>query len=382
MNSRAYAAILKSCNALGVSCPTRAAVAEVRLRVCFQPLITSDQGRTVKTTTAILAALLLLCLTITAAVSLGSAPIPVSTVWSIIAAKLSPGSVEVVWSAGRESIVWDVRLPRVVLAGLVGAGLALTGAVLQAVTRNPLADPHLLGVSSGGALGAIVALLHTGLILGLATVPLFAFAGALVATALVALVTRVLGTNADRLVLSGVAVAFTLTSIGNLMIFLGDPRAVHTVIFWMLGGLGLAQWPHLVYPAVVLAACLGYLVLRAREINALAMGDETAMTLGIPVRRFRLVLFVVTALLTGVMVAFSGAIGFVGLMVPHFVRLFAGSDNVRVIPLSAFVGALVLIWADLFARVVMAPEDMPIGVVTGLVGGIAFIAILKQRKVV
>nr|WP_234902895.1 iron ABC transporter permease [Ensifer adhaerens] len=339
-------------------------------------------GRTVKITTAFLVALLLLCLTITAAVSLGSAPIPVSTVWSIIASKLSPGSVEVAWSAGRESIVWDVRLPRVVLAGLVGAGLALTGAVLQPVTRNPLADPHLLGVSSGGALGAIIALLHTGLILGLATVPLFAFAGALVATALVALVTRVLGTNADRLVLSGVAVAFTLTSIGNLMIFLGDPRAVHTVIFWMLGGLGLAQWPHLVYPAVVLAACLGYLVLRAREINALAMGDETATTLGIPVRRFRLVLFVVTALLTGVMVAFSGAIGFVGLMVPHFVRLFAGSDNVRVIPLSAFVGALVLIWTDLFSRVVMAPEDMPIGVVTGLVGGLAFIAILKQRKVV
>lgn len=335
-----------------------------------------------KITTAFLVALLLLCLTITAAVSLGSAPIPVSTVWSIIASKLSPGSVEVAWSAGRESIVWDVRLPRVVLAGLVGAGLALTGAVLQPVTRNPLADPHLLGVSSGGALGAIIALLHTGLILGLATVPLFAFAGALVATALVALVTRVLGTNADRLVLSGVAVAFTLTSIGNLMIFLGDPRAVHTVIFWMLGGLGLAQWPHLVYPAVVLTVCLGYLVLRAREINALAMGDETATTLGIPVRRFRLVLFVVTALLTGVMVAFSGAIGFVGLMVPHFVRLFAGSDNVRVIPLSAFVGALVLIWADLFSRVVMAPEDMPIGVVTGLVGGLAFIAILKQRKVV
>ncbi|HXV31810.1 MAG TPA: iron ABC transporter permease [Sinorhizobium sp.] len=327
----------------------------------------------------LLAALLLLCLTITAGVSLGSAPIPATTVWSIIASKIVPGSVEPFWSPGRESIVWDVRLPRVILAGLVGAGLAVTGAVLQSATRNPLADPHLLGVSAGGALGAIVALLHTGLILGLATVPLFAFGGALAATALVALVARVMGFGADRLVLSGVAVAFTLTAAGNLLIFLGDPRAVHTVIFWMLGGLGLAQWPHLVYPAFASVVCLAWLMVRAREINALAMGDETAMTLGIAVRRFRLMLFIVTALLTGVMVAFSGAIGFVGLMIPHLVRLFAGSDNVRVVPLSAYCGALALILADLVARVIMAPEDMPIGVVTGFVGGIAFIAILKRR---
>lgn len=327
----------------------------------------------------LLTALLLLCVTITVAVSLGSAPIPVATVWSIIASKIVPGSVEPLWSAGRESIVWDVRLPRVILAALVGAGLAVTGAVLQSVTRNPLADPHLLGVSAGGALGAIVALLHTGLVLGLATVPLFAFGGALAATALVALVMRVAGVGADRLVLSGVAVAFTLTAAGNLLIFLGDPRAVHTVIFWMLGGLGLAQWSHLLYPALTLIVCLAWLIVRAREVNALAMGDETAMTLGIPVRRFRLTLFIVTALLTGVMVAFSGAIGFVGLMIPHFVRLFAGSDNVGVIPLSAYCGALVLIVADLVARVVMAPEDVPIGVVTGLAGGIAFIAILKRR---
>lgn len=335
--------------------------------------------RALRSGVGVLAALLLLLLTVTAGVSLGSAPIPVATVWSIVASKLAPGSVEAFWSAGRESIVWDVRLPRVMLAGLVGAGLALTGAVLQSVTRNPLADPHLLGVSSGGALGAIVALLHTGMILGLLTVPLFAFGGALLATVLVAFVSRALGTSADRLVLAGVAVAFVLTSIGNLMIFLGDPRATHTVIFWMLGGLGLVQWPHLIYPALVLSVSLGWLVVRSREINALAMGDETAMTLGIPVRRFRLTLFVVTALLTGVMVAFSGAIGFVGLMVPHFVRLFAGSDNVRVIPLSAFFGALTLIMADLVARVIMAPEDMPIGVVTGIVGGIAFVAILTRR---
>lgn len=325
------------------------------------------------------AACLLLLLCITAGVSFGSTPIPVKTVWQIVGNKLSPGWFEVDWSRGRESIVWDVRFPRVILAALVGAGLAVVGAVLQAVTRNPLADPHLLGVSSGAALGAIIALLHTGLIFGLLTVPFFSFLGSLVATFAVMAVSRATGGSAERLVLSGVAIAFVASALGNLAIFLADPRAAHTVVFWMLGGLGLAQWQHLLYPGIAFVFSLTYLVLRAREINALAMGDETAATFGIPVARFKSILFVVTALLTGVMVAFSGAIGFVGLLVPHLVRLVFGSDNVHVIPLSALVGAVTLVLADIVARTITAPEDMPIGVVTGLVGGVAFILLLRKR---
>lgn len=327
--------------------------------------------------TVVACLVLLLCVTI--GVSFGSSPIPAKTVWQIVGNRLSPGWFEQTWSPGRESIVWDVRFPRVVLAALVGAGLAVVGAVLQAVTRNPLADPHLLGVSSGGALGAIIALLHTGLVFGLVTVPLFAFLGALLATFAVMAVSRYAGAAADRLVLSGVAIAFVATALGNLAIFLADPRAAHTVVFWMLGGLGLAQWPHLLYPAIALFGALAFLIIRSREINALAMGDETAATFGISVVRFRATLFVVTALLTGVMVAFSGAIGFVGLLVPHFVRLVFGSDNVRVIPLSALLGAVILVLADIVARTVMAPEDMPIGVVTGLFGGVAFILLLRRR---
>lgn len=326
---------------------------------------------------------LALCLTlvfsITSGVSLGAVSIPFDVVWSIVANKLVPESFEQVWSAGRESIVWDVRFPRVILGALVGAGLALTGAVLQPLTRNPLADPHLLGVSSGAAFGAILALLHTGLIFGPLTVPVMAFGGALLATMIVPLVARATHSmRADRLVLSGVAVAFIFAALGNLLVFLGDPRAANTVVFWMLGGLGLAQWQHLVVPALVLLLSLLYLVPNARLLNAVAMGDETAQTLGINVQRFRATLFVVTALLTGVMVAFSGAIGFVGLMVPHFVRLFVGSDNAVVLPLSAFTGAVMLIWADLAARLVMAPEDLPIGVVTGLAGGLSFLWIMRR----
>lgn len=320
-------------------------------------------------------------ITISAGVSLGAAPIPVATVWKIVANHIHPDSFPIDWSKGRESIVWDVRFPRVLLGGLVGAGLALTGAVLQPATRNPLADPHLLGVSSGAAFGAIIALLHTGMMLGLFTVPLFAFAGALLATALVPMVagaTR--GMQADRLVLSGVIVAFFFTALGNLLVFLGDPRATQTVMFWMLGGLGLAQWQHLLYPATVLVAALVYLLPNAQPLNAMAMGDETATTLGVNVPRFRLTLFIVAALVTGTMVAFSGAIGFVGLMVPHMVRAMSGSDNARVLPLSALVGGLVLILADLVARLAVAPEDMPIGIVTGIAGCIAFVWIMRKNR--
>ena len=322
----------------------------------------------------------LLLMSMSFAVSVGAVHIPTSTVWGIIINRIAPDTVPVTWSAGREAIVWDIRLPRALLACLVGAGLSLVGAALQSVTRNPLADPHLLGISSGGAFGAILALLHVGLVFGLLTVPVFAFAGALCATLLVLAVSRMAGAaSASRLVLGGVAISFVVMACANILIFLGDPRATHTVVFWMLGGLGLAQWSHLVYPLIVLVACGAYFWLRSGDLNAMMIGDETASTLGIPVVRFRLTVFVIGALLTGVMVAFSGMIGFVGLMVPHIVRFVTGGDYVRVIPASALVGAIFLLWADVAARIIMAPEDMPIGTVTGLVGGLFFIWLLARR---
>lgn len=315
------------------------------------------------------------------AVSTGAVAVPLATVWGVLANQLIPGIVTPDWTAGREAIVWDIRFPRALLAALVGAGLGITGAALQSVTRNPLADPHLLGISSGGAFGAIAALLHTGLFLGLLTVPLMAFAGALAATVLVLAVARVTeATSADRLVLAGVAVSFIIMAGANILIFLGDPKATHTVVFWMLGGLGLAQWSHLIYPLAVLVPAGLWLWSQAPALNAMSLGDETAASLGIPVARFRLSVFVAGALLTGVMVAFSGIIGFVGLMMPHLVRLVAGGDNTRVLPLSALFGAIFLVLADTLARVVMAPEDMPIGVVTGLVGGVFFLWLMARRS--
>ena len=326
-----------------------------------------------------LGAFVMLGLSLSMAISLGAVSVPFGTVWGVFFDRIGLPIWESDWSKGRAAIVWDIRFPRALLAVMVGAGLAIVGAALQAVTRNPLADPHLLGISSGGAFGAILALLHTGLFLGLLTVPLLAFFGALGATVLVLGVARLAeATSADRLVLAGVAVSFVIMAAANVLIFLGDPRATHTVVFWMLGGLGLAQWSHLIFPLAILIPSALWLWLQAPRLNAMTIGDETAATMGIPVARFRLVVFAVSALITGVMVAFSGMIGFVGLMVPHIARLFVGGDYLRVIPASAVIGGIFLLLADIAARTVMAPEDMPIGIVTGLVGGLSFILLLRK----
>ena len=329
--------------------------------------------------TVTISSLIVLIISLSIAVSVGAVAVPTATVWSVLLNKISPGVLDQPWSQGREAIVWDIRFPRALLAIMVGAGLALVGASLQAVTRNQLADPHLLGISSGGAFGAIYALLHSGLFLGVLTVPLLAFAGALGATVIVLGVTYFAdATSADRLVLAGVAVSFAIMAGANGLIFLGDPRASHTVVFWMLGGLGLAQWDQLIYPLAILVGCGAWLISQSAALNALTVGDETAATLGIPVMRFRLSIFVVGALITGVMVAFSGIIGFVGLMVPHISRMIIGGNYVNVLPASAIIGAIFLLWADITARTIMAPEDIPIGIVTGLVGGIFFVWLLGR----
>jgi iron complex transport system permease protein len=332
-------------------------------------------------TAFVIGGMVLLVISLSFAISVGAVSVPLGTVWGVILNKLSPGIVEETWSRSREAIIWEIRFPRALLAMMVGAGLAMVGASLQAVTRNPLADPHLLGISSGGAFGAILALLHTGLFIGLLTVPLLAFVGALGATLIVLGVSRFAdATSADRLVLAGEAVSFIIMACANVLIFLADPKATHIVVFWMLGGLGLAQWSQLIYPLAILSVCAGWLVWKAQDLNAMTVGDETASTLGIPVARFRLSVFVVGALITGVMVAFSGIIGFVGLMVPHVVRMVVGGDYARVVPGSALIGAVFLLWADITARTVMAPEDMPIGIVTGLVGGVFFVWLLSRRR--
>jgi len=326
---------------------------------------------------------LLACLLLSAILSLGFGPasVPASVVWQIVLHKLlGLGPDSPTWTAGQEHIVWLIRIPRMLLGALVGAGLALTGAVLQAVTRNPLADPHLLGVTSGATLGAVIVVLHVGEVIGVLTLPLAAFIGAMLSMLMVLLIASRHGRlDSDRLLLCGIAVSFVMMALANLLLFLGDHRASGAVMFWMLGGLGLARWELLGVPAVSVLLGLALLLAMARALNALMAGEQTAVTLGLNARHVRLKVFLIASLMTGVMVAISGSIGFVGLMVPHIARRLVGAEHRRLLPVCVLLGSLFLIWVDVAARTVIAPQDLPIGVATAAIGGLFFIGLMRKR---
>lgn len=321
--------------------------------------------------------LLISCLV---SVTFGAAPVPLEQVIGILTFKLSGlGDEHHFWTAGQETIVWLIRMPRVLLGALAGAGLALIGCVLQAVTRNPLADPHLLGATSGATLGAVMVVMHVGEILGMLTLPLAAFAGSLASLILVLWLSSRNGRlDSQRLLLSGVAVSFVMMAIANLLLFLGDHRASSSVLFWMLGGLGLARWELLTVPLVTVLA--GWILLQGlgRALNALMAGDQTAVSLGLQVRNVRLLVFLIASLMTGVLVALCGSIGFVGLMVPHIARRLVGSEHRRLLPVATLLGALLMIWVDVVSRTLIAPEDLPIGISTALLGGLFFIFMMRR----
>lgn len=334
-------------------------------------------GRRYGVLLVLLGALLL----VSCVVSLGFGParVPVGVVWDILLSKVF-GSGDVHWTPGQEHIVWLIRVPRLLLGALVGAGLALIGAVLQAVTRNPLADPHLLGVTSGATLGAVIVVLHVGEIIGLLTLPLAAFIGALLSMLLVlAIASRQGRLESDRLLLCGVAVSFVMMAAANLLLFLGDHRASSAVMFWMLGGLGLARWELLAVPAASVLLGLVLLLGMARPLNALMAGEQTAVTLGLNAAKVRLWIFLIASLMTGVLVSISGSIGFVGLMVPHIARRLVGAEHRRLLPACVLLGSLFLVWVDVAARTLIAPEDLPIGVATAAIGGLFFIGLMRRR---
>lgn len=313
--------------------------------------------------------LLVLCL------SLGGTHIEVMSVW----ASLMPagGADQGAPGAAVRAIVVDLRLPRALLALLVGASLAMAGALLQTATRNDLADPFLFGLSSGAACGAVAVITLTGEHFGVWTLPLAAFAGGLVAAGGVLLLAqRSAGQGAERIVLAGLAMSFLFGALTHVLVFAGDQRAAHSVLFWSLGGLGLARWDNL---PLAVAGCLAlavFVAIRHRALDALLAGDEVARSLGVAPRRLRTQVLVVTALATACCVALAGVIGFVGLMVPHLMRRSAGLLHAALVPACALTGALLLLASDLLARVVMAPQELPVGIVTASIGAAFVIALL------
>ncbi|MCY0930420.1 iron ABC transporter permease [Streptomyces sp. H27-H1] len=281
------------------------------------------------------------------------------------------------------AIVWDVRIPRVLLGAVVGAGLAVAGTVLQALVRNPLADPFLLGASSGASAGAVLVIVFGAGLLGFAgeaAVPLAAFAGSMGALVSVYAMARRGGAmTTGRLILAGVAVQYVLSALTSLILVLAArPDQIRSVLFWTLGGLGGARWGELALPAGALLLGTGLLIALARPLDLLLAGEEGAHTLGLDTGRFRAAVFVLTSLVIGVLVAYSGAIGFVGLMVPHAARMVVGAGHRALLPVAALGGAVFLTLADLIARTAAAPEEIPVGVVTALVGGPFFLWMLRR----
>ncbi|MGW5847922.1 FecCD family ABC transporter permease [Streptomyces sp. NPDC055254] len=281
-----------------------------------------------------------------------------------------------------DSLVWDLRLPRVLMAALVGASLAVCGTVLQAVTRNALADPYLLGVSSGASAGAVaVAVLPlSGAGVGALGVTGGALAGALLSFGLLLALLRRTGLDSVRIVLTGVVVGQLFTALTSLVLMASaDADTTRAITHWLLGSMAPARWDAVVICAVVTPLGLAVALLCAPALDALAFGADTAASLGIGVRRTRMLLLVVTAVLTSVAVATVGAIGFVGLIVPHGVRFLVGPTHRVLLPYAALAGAVFLVWTDALARVAFAPREVPVGVITALVGVPLFLLVLRRR---
>ncbi|MFI0717169.1 FecCD family ABC transporter permease [Streptomyces inhibens] len=314
-------------------------------------------------------------------IGLGAAGVSWAQVVRHLGAGLTGGSISPDEVAAY-TIVWELRFPRAVLAAVVGAGLSAIGVAVQALVRNALADPFVLGISSGAAVGANAVLLFGALsALGIWALSVSAFVSALLAMALVYAAARTAhGLTPLRLVLTGTAMYYGFSAITTLMVFTADRgEAARSAMMWLLGSLSGAGWSSVPIAAAAVAAALAHLLLSAGRLNALAMGDETAAALGVDAGRLRRELFVVAAAVTGAVVAVSGAIGFVGLMVPHVTRMLVGADHRRVLAVAPLLGAVLLVWVDLLSRVLLAPVELPVGVLTAVIGVPCFVLLMRRR---
>ncbi|MEV4005383.1 iron ABC transporter permease [Actinomadura sp. NPDC049753] len=315
-------------------------------------------------------------------ISVGSVNLPFGTVWSVLWAHLSGRGDTADPLLGQ--VVWDIRTPRVLLAALSGAGLSVAGAALQALVRNPLADPYVLGVSSAASLGAVLVPALGGTALGGAAGALgvtgAAFAAALLSALLVYLLAQRAGRLLDSwLVLTGVAVGYLCTAATTFVQLQLNPTELQGMMFWLMGSVAGATWTDLGLPAALIAACLAWLMLQARPLNALLAGEDAAAGIGVPVAALRVTLLLIGSLLTATVVSVVGGIGFIGLMVPHMTRFAVGSDHRRVLPVALLGGAVFMVLVDLAARIADRPNELPVGVFTTGLGVPFFLFLLRRR---
>lgn len=311
-----------------------------------------------------------------------------ASAWDVVFGWMGEGTADAALSARDAIIVYDIRLPRVILGILIGAALAVSGAVMQGLFRNPLADPGLVGVSSGAGLGAITVIVLGSTVLGpvvslfgIYALPLAAFGGGLATTLLLYRVaTRRGQTSIATMLLAGIALGAMAGAFSGVLVYLADDRQLRDLTFWGLGSLAGATWTKIGAAGPIIALALVATPFMARALNAMALGEATARHLGIPVQRFKNIAIVTVAAATGASVAVSGGIGFIGIVVPHLLRLLIGPDHRYLLPASALLGASLLLLADAVSRTIVAPAELPIGIVTAAVGAPFFLWILLRRR--
>ena len=311
--------------------------------------------------------------------SLGSANLSIWETYSSILNRLFPAYFEPGWLA--DVCIWNLRLPRISMGIVAGFGLGVAGCVMQALLKNPLASPYTLGISSGAGFGASLAILTgAGIIGGDYLVIGNAFLFALLCSFIILGLSNRKGATPETMILAGIAMMYLFSAMTTILQYFGEAEAVKEAIFWAIGDLDRSSWPKVAIITGTLACCFPLLMIKSPDLNLMAAGDETATSLGVNVKRTRIILMAVTTLLVACIVCFTGTIGFIGLVAPHLTRIAIGGDNRFVLPVSGLFGALLLISADLVARRVLAPIILPVGAITAFMGAPLFLYMIMKRK--
>lgn len=327
--------------------------------------------------------LIILFLSIGVAVTMGSVDISIKEVYEVILYKLLNIGDSSIGTGAVADVVWLIRMPRIVLAIAVGVGLSVVGIVMQAIVKNPLADPYILGVSSGASLGATLAVvLGIGSSFGSNSLGIMGFIGAFGVSILVLIISNIGGrSNSIKLLLAGMALSSVCSSFSSFLVYISDDsQKLKTITFWLMGSLAGAKWNEIVIIMPIIILGVIFFMTQYRTLNLMLLGDEVSITLGTDLHKFRIIYLVITSLMIGLLVYVSGMIGFVGLIIPHIVRMIFGTDHKKIIPISALLGAIILIWADVLSRALIKGTEIPIGIVISIIGSPLFVWLMIKKN--